>query len=122
FVFDTVRAMSPCGRILDYGCGSGDSVLAGARSGLDIYGADVFYGGAHGDMEKAANTGVLNERVFEMRGGRIPFPDESFDFIYHTQVFEHVADLDQALNENRRVLKRDGVMLSLFPSLEVLRE
>jgi SAM-dependent methyltransferase len=114
--------MRPDGRILDYGCGSGDAVLAGVRAGLDVFGVEVFYGGGHGQREKAAELGLLNDRVFEMPGGRIPFPDESFDLVYHTQVFEHVQDLDQILSEIRRVLRPDGVMLSLFPSLEVIRE
>ena len=122
FVLDTAQAIRPHGRILDYGCGSGDAVLAGVRASLDVYGVDVFYGGGHGQREKAAELGLLNDRVFEMRDGRIPFPDEWFDLIYHTQVFEHVRDLDRVLSEIRRVLKNDGVMLSLFPSLEVLRE
>jgi SAM-dependent methyltransferase len=38
------------------------------------------------------------------------------------QVMEHVADLDVALLEIRRVLKRGGVCLSLFPHREVWRE
>ena len=39
-----------------------------------------------------------------------------------TKVFEHVEDLDGVLVEIGRVLKQDGIMLSLFPSREVVRE
>ena len=46
---------------------------------------------------------------------RIPFPDESFDFLYSNSVLEHVEDLDAALSEMRRVLKPHGMCLHLFP-------
>jgi SAM-dependent methyltransferase len=57
-----------------------------------------------------------------MENGAIPFPSESFDCIVNNQVFEHVEDLDFVLSEIRRVLKRDGVLLSMFPSKDVVRE
>ena len=112
---------SPKGRILDYGCGSGAVVSAGLKSGLDIYGCEVFYGGGCGDRERVA--GLLGERIFEFpAGGDLPFPDSYFDLIFNNQVFEHVHDLDTVLSEIRRVLKPSGVLLSLFPSIDVLRE
>ena len=33
------------GPVLDYGCGDGALVLAGREEGIDIVGAEVFYGG-----------------------------------------------------------------------------
>ena len=122
FVLDVATAFSKKGRILDYGCGQGEVVTAGLERGLDIYGAEVFYGGGHGNREEVARRGLLQKRVFEIRSGKTPFEDGFFDFVLHNQVFEHVPDLDQVLQEIRRVLKPGGTMLSLFPSREVLRE
>ena len=122
FVLETAAMQAGGGRILDYGCGQGEVVGAGMERGLDIWGADVFYGGGHGHREAVAGRGLLDTRVFEIRDGRTPFEDDSFDFIFHNQVFEHVPDLDQALGEIRRLLKPGGTMLSLFPSRDVLRE
>lgn len=122
FVLDNATALAGRGRILDFGCGQAEVVSAGLERGLDIYGADVFYGGGHGHREEVTRRGLLEQRVFDIKEGRTPFEDGSFDFVFHNQVFEHVPDLDEALQEIRRVLKPGGTMLSLFPSSDVLRE
>jgi SAM-dependent methyltransferase len=122
FVLYTATSLAPSGRILDYGCGQGEVVAAGVERGLDIYGAEVFYGGAHGQREALARRGLLERRVFHITKGQTPFEDSTFDFVFHNQVFEHVPDLDEALQEIRRVLKPGGMMLSLFPSQDILPE
>jgi len=122
FVLDSVTALAQRGRILDYGCGLGEVVAAGVERGLDVCGADVFYGGGHGQREVTAQRGLLGKHVFEINDERTPFEDDSFDLVFHNQVFEHVRDLDQVLQEIRRVLKPGGTMLSLFPSRDVIRE
>lgn len=122
FVLETATAAARHGKVLDYGCGLGDVVNAGVDRGLDIYGAEVFYGGAHGQRDEVVRRGQLGSRIVEIRDGKTPFEDATFDFVFHNQVFEHVPDLDQALGEIRRILKPGGVMLSLFPSRDVVRE
>jgi SAM-dependent methyltransferase len=96
-------------------------VEAGRAAGLEIYGADVFYGGSHTRLD-AARTGLLGTAIREMREGRLDFPDEWFDLVTNNQVMEHVEDLDAALAEIHRVLKPGGTVLSIFPSCDVLRE
>lgn len=54
--------------------------------------------------------------------GRFEFADGFFDLVVSHQVFEHVAEVEPALAEIRRVLKPGGAMLALFPSREALRE
>jgi SAM-dependent methyltransferase len=108
------------GTILDYGCGAGEIVRAGLAEKLNIVGCETFYEGGHGS--RPATADLLGSHIFEMKDGRIPFPDSSFDCIVNNMVFEHVEDIDLALSEIRRVLKPEGVLLSLFPSREVLRE
>lgn len=40
---------------------------------------------------------------------RLPYPDESFDFVLSDQVFEHIeGDPQDAINETMRVLKKGG--------------
>src|SRR5258706_5525903 len=120
FVVDFCKRTSPGGRILDYGRGSGEIVRAGLAAGVDISGCETFYAGGHG-VESAVQD-LLGIRIFKMENGVIPFPSESFDCVVNNQVFEHVEDIDFVLSEIRRVLKRDGVLLSMFPSEDVIRE
>jgi SAM-dependent methyltransferase len=116
-----VRSTNPAARILDYGCGSGEVVRAGLERGLDISGADEFYGGAT-SRDTVEKSGLLGSRIREIHGGRLDFDDRSFDLVLSNQVFEHVADLDRVVDEVWRVLKPGGMLVALFPSSEVIRE
>lgn len=124
FVLDFAREMAagrPGSRILDFGCGAGQVVAAGRRLGLDIVGADVFYAGSKA-REQAQQAGLLGKFIFEISEDKLPFLDAHFDVITNNQVMEHVADLEGTLRELHRVLKPDGVLLSIFPSGDVFRE
>ena len=108
-------------RILDYGCGAGALVAAGRAAGIDIIGADVFYGGSEARAE-AERAGRLGTIVHEVREGRLPFSDGWFDLVVNNQVLEHVEDLEATVREIHRVLKPGGTALSIFPSRDVFRE
>ena len=73
FVLDFARSYA---RILDFGCGAGRVVAAGRAAGLDIWGADVFYGGSQA-REEAERSGLLGSFIREMQNGRIPFEASS---------------------------------------------
>lgn len=107
--------------ILDFGCGAGAVVKAGWARGLNIFGTDTFYKGSAAQTE-ALKSGCYGTRIFEMRNGTIPFENSTFDLVLSNQVFEHVEDLDSVLREISRVLRPGGVLLSLFPSRQTIRE
>ncbi len=52
----------------------------------------------------------------------IPFPDSTFDFVYHSHVLEHFSKSDgrKFLKECFRVLKPGGVLRVVIPDLEVI--
>lgn len=45
----------------------------------------------------------------------IPYNNDTFDFIYNCHVLEHVPDDLKAMGELYRVLKRDGVCITMVP-------
>ena len=47
----------------------------------------------------------------------LPFEDESFDLIFTVAAFEHIHELDVALNEMHRLLKPGGVVYSFYGPL-----
>lgn len=109
------------GRILDFGCGEGQVVRAARALGLDVAGADVFYGGS--DAKRVVEAaGLLGTSIREIRNGKLEFPDGAFDLVVSNQVFEHIGALGPSLDEVARVLKPEGLLVCLFPTLEVLRE
>lgn len=54
--------------------------------------------------------GVRNENL-----ECLTFPDDSFDLVITSEVLEHVADLDRAMAEIRRVLKPGGLHVFTVP-------
>jgi SAM-dependent methyltransferase len=103
------------GRLLDYGCGRGEVVIAARAAGLDAYGTDIYYAGAE---TRAPDTPFIRP----MNDGHIPFEDGSFNLVTNNQVMEHVDNLDTVLGEIHRVLRPGGTVLSIFPSRDVWRE
>ncbi len=59
------------------------------------------------------NIGVMN-------AAQLSFPDDAFDFIFSSLVFEHIGDVPGAVAEVTRVLRPEGtawINIHLFPSL-----
>ena len=111
-------------RLLEFGCGSGRSVYEFRDAGLNAYGFDIasyverrqpsdeeYFRFSLSD--KPAN---VPEYAIDGSSYKIPFEDESFDFVFSFSVLEHVMNYDLALAEIARVLKPGGVALHTFPS------
>jgi SAM-dependent methyltransferase len=108
-------------RILDFGCGGGKIVENLLNAGYEnVYGCDIFFDG--GNFKNEIRPDLLNTHIFDMKDGKIPFKDESFDIVSSNMVIEHVEDLDFVLNEIYRVLRPGGKIISVFPDKSIWRE
>jgi SAM-dependent methyltransferase len=104
----------PARRVLDLGCGAGDSVdlFRSLDPGVDWIGADV-----ESSPEVAART--RSDATFvTFDGERLPFDGESFDFVYCKQVLEHVRRPDPLIREVARVLRPEGLFAGSTSQLE----
>lgn len=105
-LYKNIKMLSPNlqGKLLDFGCG---------RKPYDhLFHVSEYIGI---DME---NTGHehTNSKIDVFYDGRnIPFPDNSFDSVFCSEVFEHVFNLEEVLTEIKRVLKPGGKMLITVP-------
>jgi len=114
-------SLSPPARILDIGCGLGDSVAALLRRGYEAYGIDVLeLWGADFDQYWAVGERPpleIQQHLFkvDVTSYRIPFPASSFDFSFTDQVLEHVFDYDTLFREICRVLTPSGLSVHRFP-------
>jgi len=102
--------------ILDFGCGDGK--LADALSNdedFDVYGCDV---DCRWPKQCETSKEWPNSRFYQidLSPYRLPFPDESFDFVISSSVMEHVHNKDEVFTEIRRVLKNGGYAIHSFPS------
>src|SRR5262245_4412292 len=92
---DLGHSIGPQSTILDFGCGDGETVYQFRKLGFNAFGVDI----------KIREENDFLRVIPTTKNYRIPFGDQTFDFVYSDQVFEHVQDHDLALFEIWRVLK-----------------
>jgi SAM-dependent methyltransferase len=104
--------------ILDFGCGSARVVAALQELGYDAWGVDIDE--TWGSENEAADYVVPPEiiprlRIVDRDPYRIPFPDNSFDFVLSEQTLEHVSEYEPVFREILRVLKPAAISVHRFP-------
>ncbi len=107
--------LSPQSLILDFGCGGGKRVQELNASGYQAFGCDFqFQAAEDADTENLWRKKII--RLLDAKAYVLPFEDNTFDFIFSEQVFEHVQNYSQTISEIERVLKPTGFCLHIFPS------
>jgi ubiquinone/menaquinone biosynthesis C-methylase UbiE len=91
--------------MLEIGCGGGQ-VREFARSrDLTYFGVDASLTRVHDWLQRYGGPDALCD------AHRLPFPEATFDVVYSTAVFEHLAAPHRAAREVFRVLRRGGLFL-----------
>ena len=99
------------GDLLEIGAGTGWQARALSEAGYQVEAIDL--------PAISAISGHARNRVWPIRdydGEHIPFPDNSFDIVYSSNVLEHVEQLEALTEEIRRVLRPGGLALHLLPN------
>lgn len=94
-------------RILEIGGGTGFQAKLLAEHGYDVASIDI------------PQSNYAEERVFpvlDYDGATIPFPDDSFDVVFSSNVLEHVRDRRRLYDEIERVLRPGAYCLHAMPS------
>jgi SAM-dependent methyltransferase len=102
-------------RVLEAGCGTGEQTKIIARENpLSLFTSiDI----SNDSLKKAKNiiqeinlqnVQLLNADIFHL-----PFSDECFDHVFLCFVLEHLGDPDKALDEFKRVLKKNGTIMMI---------
>lgn len=98
----------PRGRLLDIGCGSGETLLELQKAGWDVVGLEY--------SEAAAEKG--RQQGLDIRAGsaqNMDFPPGSFDWIRMSHLLEHVVNPRDLLERAFRVLRPGGRVLIALP-------
>jgi len=110
--FSELNARIKPGNFLDVGCAGGNLLSVGERYGWRTYSVEVskfFYEHAKRNLKSSS---VFNGELHEAK-----FNDNYFDYIYMSQVLEHVTDPTLLLNEINRILKTDGELFIDVPNI-----
>ncbi|HEY3296755.1 MAG TPA: methyltransferase domain-containing protein [bacterium] len=106
------------GRILDFGCGTGEIDILMARHGREVVGYDISQIALDTAKDHLAKEpqAVQNRLRFVLgAGNRLPFEDQSFDSVFCNHVLEHIAHPTPILKDLARVLKPGGALLVQVP-------
>ena len=91
-------------KILDFGSGDGFIAYLLTQKGFDVVAVDV------------APRFPQQYPVIRIGSPKLQFADGRFDFIFSSNVLEHVQDLSGTLSEIRRVLKPNGLAVFTMPT------
>lgn len=94
-------------RLLDLGCGAGENSVYFAKKGARCVAADYSPGMVEVALQLAAANGVqIQGRT--MNAIALDCPDNTFDFVYASNLLHHLPDPHAAILEMHRVLKPGG--------------
>ncbi len=101
-------------RVLDLGCGAGDSVdlFRSVDPQVSWVGADIE------DSAEVAGRTRTDAEFVSFDGRRLPFEDSSFELVYCKQVLEHVEHPRELIAEVARVLRPGGHLAGSTSQLE----
>ena len=109
--------------VLEIGCGNGFIASLMSKYCRKVIGIDLPYEDrrSHSNgLERAREmVGSLGAGNVEIDGGSaedIPCADNSVDIVFSQYVFDHIPDLNAALKEIDRILKDDGVVVTIVPN------
>jgi len=102
-------------RFLEMGCGAGPNLVWLAQKGVKVSGVDIASNAldlARANLERSGWGDRIDELV-ECSVTSTPFPDQSFDGIIESCVFQHLERpaRTQAFAEVRRLLKKGGLFV-----------
>ena len=111
-MFDSIlrRYIGSQAAVLEVACGTGFTLLELAQRGFRVTGLEFDPELCRLTEVGAKHFGLKAESVAG-DACRLPFADETFDAVYSRSFFEHVYDVDLALSEQSRILRRGGLLI-----------
>jgi SAM-dependent methyltransferase len=105
---EAVSNFSPTakGVLLDFGCGN--KPYKNLFTNIDKY-IGVDFSSTKHQLQIETETDLIYD------GNKIPLNDNTVDIVITTEVFEHLFEIDLAINEIKRVLRPNGILFATCP-------
>ncbi len=111
-VLDYLPKLTKSQTVLDIGCGDGAlSYLISKIKGGRIFGVDPSQEAVRIAKRKFKEAGLENFFFKKGSGYKLPFKNQSFNFVILADVIEHVLYPQKILKEAKRVLKKNGFLI-----------
>ncbi len=107
-----LRSLSKNSKVLEVGCGTGRFLKNVALQDFRVTGVDPSKYMLKETVKKTKT--MSNVSLYNCEGEKLPFKNNTFDFVYSIRVLNQVSSEDYALNmicEMLRVCKDDGIVL-----------
>ena len=96
-------------KILEVGYGTGGDLITLSRMGYNCYGIDTSRV-AYNRLKE-----IKKLQIFLQDGRCTKFMDEDFDLVFHQGLMEHFKNPNSLISENRRILKKSGILIIDVP-------
>lgn len=103
----------PNAKILDIACGSGFGSHYLAHLGHHVIGGDLSYDTV---LDCASKYKANNLEFKQIDGTQMPFENDFFDVVISFETIEHTTEFQKMLNEFKRVVKKDGLIILSTPN------
>ncbi|MEO8102460.1 MAG: class I SAM-dependent methyltransferase [Betaproteobacteria bacterium] len=101
-------------QVLDVACGEGYGSALMSRRAAQVHGVDLSAEAI--EHARRAYAGRPNLQLTEASCTHLPFEAASFDVVVSFETIEHIREQAEFLDEIRRVLKADGVLILSSPN------
>lgn len=97
---------------LDVGCGTGAHSIRLAKRGFSVLAVDFSEYVLRTAELKIQNSGLINNIKLQQENIlSLSFADRTFDYVLCWGVLMHIPDIEKAISELDRVLKKDGILI-----------
>lgn len=110
YLFDSSK-MNKNDSMLEIGCGRGEMLRNFKNLGLKVQGIDL-------SLEAPKFHDDIEIKVGDVENEPLPYADNTFDIVYSKSVLEHFYYPERYIKEAYRVLKPNGIIITLVPDWE----